>query len=83
MLSNGGKMVLKTFNVQEGVHRKFSNFCKERGMSMSKQIEWFMESMVTQDKKVKKEYLEKLERIKKEKYHKFNSISELREMIEE
>ena len=75
-------MVLKTFNVQEVVHKRFSNFCKERGVSMSKQIEWFMESMVAEDKEVRKEYLEKLERIKKGKYHKFSSIVELREMIE-
>jgi hypothetical protein len=75
-------MVLKTFNVHEEVHRKFSDFCKERGVSMSKQIEWFMESMVAKDKEVKKEYLDKLERIKRGKYHKFSSISELREMIE-
>ena len=75
-------MVLKTFNVQEEVHKRFFNFCKERGVSMSKQIEWFMESMVAQDKEVRKEYLEKLERIKNGKYHKFNSISELRTIIE-
>ena len=75
-------MVLKTFNIQEEVHKKFSDFCKERGISMSKQIEWFMESMIAKDKEVKKEYLEKLERIKRGKYHKFSSISELREMIE-
>ena len=32
-------MVLKTFNVQEVVYGKFSHFCKEHGISMSKQVE--------------------------------------------
>jgi len=75
-------MVLKTFNVQEEVHKRFSDFCKGRGISMSKQIEWFMESMTAQDKEVRKEYLKKLEEIKKRKYHKFSSISELRKIVE-
>lgn len=75
-------MVLKTFNVEEHVYKKFLQFCQERGTSMSKQIQWFMESMIAEDPEVKQEYLKKLEMIKKGKYHKFKSIVELREMIE-
>ena len=39
-------MVLKTFNVQEVVYEKFSHFCKGRGISMSKQIDLFMQSVI-------------------------------------
>ena len=61
-------MALKTFNVQESVYEKFSKLCKEHGMSMSKQIEFFMQSMVEEDPKAKEEYLEKLDRIRKGKF---------------
>ena len=69
-------MVLKTFNVQEMVYSKFSRFCKENGISMSKQVEIFMRSMVEEDPKVKKEYLERLERIRKGKFIKINSFAD-------
>jgi len=62
------KMVLKTFSVQEAVYSKFSHFCKSHGMSMSKQVEMFMESLVEKDPEAKREYLEKLERIRKGKF---------------
>jgi len=61
-------MVLKTFNVQETVHKKFSDFCKSHGVSMSKQIEMFMISMTEEEPKAKQEYLEKLERIRNGKF---------------
>ena len=35
-------MVLKTFNLDEETYRKFSEFCRENGISMSKQINLFM-----------------------------------------
>lgn len=60
-------MALKTFNVQEDVYSKFSSFCKEHGISMSKQVEIFMESMIEEEPEAKKEYLKKLERIRKQK----------------
>ena len=75
-------MVLKTFNVQEDVYERFSKFCKEHGISMSKQIVMFMESMLEDNKVVKQSYLKKLERIRKGKFHKFNSFPELKAMIE-
>ena len=69
-------MVLKTFNVQEQTYAKFSKFCKEHGMSMSKQIQMFIESMVEEDIKAKQEYLEKLERIRKGKFIKIKSFDD-------
>ncbi len=61
-------MVLKTFNVEELVYKKFSDFCKGHGVSMSKQIELFMESMIEEEPQAKREYLQKLERIRKGKF---------------
>ncbi len=61
-------MVLKTFNVQEDVYHKFSSFCKGHGVSMSKQVELFMESMLEEEPEAKREYLEKLERIRNGKF---------------
>ncbi len=69
-------MVLKTFNVQEGVYKKFSKFCKEHGVSMSKQVEFFMESIIAEEPEAKKEYLEKLDRIRKGKFIKAQNFAE-------
>lgn len=75
-------MVLKTFNINEEIYDKFSKFCREHGISMSKQVELFIESQVGNEKEVKPEYLKKLEKIRKGKYHKFNTVAELRKAIE-
>jgi len=69
-------MVLKTFNVEEAVYSKFSHFCKEHGISMSKQIELFMESQIEEEPEAKKEYLEKLERIRKGNFIRVSSFTE-------
>lgn len=69
-------MVLKTFNVQEEVYSKFSSFCKQYGISMSKQVEMFMESMVEHDPEAKKKYLEKLDRIRKGRFVNVGSFAE-------
>jgi len=69
-------MALKTFNVQEEVYNKFSNFCKGHGVSMSKQVEMFMESMVEEEPEAKQEYLEKLDRIRKGKFIRVKSIAD-------
>lgn len=66
-LNNGENMVLKTFNVQEEVYGKFSHFCKEHGISMSRQIELFMESMIDDDPEAKEEYLKKLDKIRQQR----------------
>ena len=75
-------MVLKTFNINEDVYDKFSKFCKEHGISMSKQVEIFIESQINDKEEVKPRYLKKLEKIRKGKYHKFNTVAELRKAIE-
>lgn len=69
-------MALKTFSVQEEVYKKFSNFCKGHGVSMSKQIEMFMESMVEEEPEAKQEYLEKLNRIRQGKFIRVRSIAD-------
>jgi hypothetical protein len=71
-------MAIKTFNVDEEAYRKFSQFCRENGLSMSKQVEIFIKSQLEEEPKVRKEYLERLERIRKGKYIKFSSVEELR-----
>ncbi len=71
-------MVLKTFSVQEEVFDKFSRFCKDHGMTMSKQVEMFMKSVVSEEPEAKKEYLEKLNRIREQKTIKIGSIGDLR-----
>ena len=59
-------MVLKTFNVEDETYRKFSDFCKGNGISMSKQIDFFMKSVVEEEPKAKEEYIEKLNSIRKQ-----------------
>lgn len=61
-------MVLKTFNVEETVYKKFSDFCRGHGVSMSKQVELFMESIVEDKPEAKLEYLQKLDRIRKGRF---------------
>jgi len=60
-------MVLKTFNLEEGTYKKFSEFCKGNGISMSRQIDFFMKSVVEEEPEAKKEYLKKLDRIRKQR----------------
>ncbi len=67
-------MVLKTFNVEEEVYDRFSRFCKEHGMSMSKQVGMFMEAFLGAPR-ARKEYLEKLERIRKGRFIKVKSFA--------
>jgi hypothetical protein len=69
-------MVLKTFNVQEDTYARFSHFCKDNGISMSKQVEFFMQSVIAEEPEAKKEYLKKLERIRKGKFIKVKSIAD-------
>ncbi|MCX6665079.1 MAG: hypothetical protein NT038_03315 [Euryarchaeota archaeon] len=70
------EMVLKTFNVQEETYLKFSRFCKEHGISMSKQIELFMHAVMAEEPKAKKEYLEKLDKIRKGKFIPIENFTE-------
>ena len=68
-------MVLKTFNVQEETYNKFSRFCKDYGISMSKQVEIFMRSQIEEEPKAKKKYLKKLEKIRKGKFIRVNNFA--------
>ncbi len=61
-------MTIKSFNVNEDIYAQFAHFCKAHGVSMSKQVELFMESQIEDDPKAKAEYLEKLERIRKGRF---------------
>ena len=69
-------MAIKTFNVNQDIYSKFSTFCREHGVSMSKQIQMFMESQVEDEPEAKKEYLKKLERIRNGKFIKVNSFDD-------
>lgn len=68
-------MALKTFNVDEEVYKEFSEYCKEHGLSMSKQIDMFIRTQVEKEPKVRKEYLEKLDKIRKGKFIRVDSFS--------
>ncbi|MCF7872001.1 hypothetical protein K9L97_03110 [Candidatus Woesearchaeota archaeon] len=67
-------MAIKTFNVDEETYRKFSEYCKSSGISMSKQINNFMKTMTEDEREVREEYLERLERIRKGKYIKVKDL---------
>jgi len=69
-------MVLKTFNVQEEVYDKFSHFCKGHGISMSKQVDIFMESMIEEEPEAKQKFLQKLDVIRKGKFIRVKSIAD-------
>ena len=70
-------MVLKTFNVNEETYSKFSKFCKEHGLSMSKQINIFIEAQMAEEPEVKEEYMKKLNRIiKRDKFIEVKDFSE-------
>ena len=69
-------MAIKSFNINEDVYNKFSGFCKENGISMSKQVEIFMESMIEKEPEAKQEYLERLNEIRKGRFIKVRSFAE-------
>jgi hypothetical protein len=67
-------MVLKTFNLNEEAYKKFSDFCRENGISMSEQIEIFIEAQMAEEPKVREEYLRKLDIIRKGKFVKVDDF---------
>jgi antitoxin component of RelBE/YafQ-DinJ toxin-antitoxin module len=71
-------MVLKTFNLDEKTYKKFSDFCKENGISMSKQVNLFIEAQIEENPEIREEYLKKLEKIRKGKFIKIGSIEDLK-----
>jgi hypothetical protein len=58
-------MALKTFNIEDSVYKKFSSVCKGQGISMSKQVEFFMRSMVEKEPELKEEYVKRIEELRK------------------
>ncbi len=71
-------MVLKTFNLEENVYRKFSEFCRANGISMSKQINIFINAQVAEEPKVREEYLRKLDLIRKGRFVKVGNIEDFK-----
>ncbi len=67
-------MSIKSFNIDDETYKKFSEYCKDNGISMSKQVEFFMKSIIETEPKAKKEYLEKLNRIRKGKFIKIDDF---------
>lgn len=68
-------MALKTFNVNPEIYAIFSHFCKENGISMSKQVEMFMASQVEEEPKVRAQYLRKLDLLRKGQFIKVSSFA--------
>lgn len=68
-------MALKTFNIDQGVYARFSGFCRENGISMSKQVEIFMAAQVEDEPTARAEYLKKLDRLRKGKFITVNSFA--------
>ena len=60
-------MVIKSFNVEDETYQKFSEYCKGSGISMSKQVDFFMKSVIEEEPEAKKEYIDKLNNIRKQK----------------
>ena len=67
-------MVIKTFNLEEDVYNKFAEFCKEHGLSMSKQVNIFIQAQVETRPKVREEYLRKLEAIRRGRFIKLGNM---------
>ena len=61
-------MAIKTFNVNEETYRQFSSYCKNMGISMSKQVDMFMKSQIEDEPSARDEYLRKLDGIRKGKF---------------
>ncbi|HIH19545.1 TPA: hypothetical protein HA225_06275 [Candidatus Micrarchaeota archaeon] len=68
-------MAIKSFNIDQDVYARFSGFCKENGISMSKQVEIFMSSQVEEEPTARAEYLRKLDRLRKGKFISVNSFA--------
>ena len=71
-------MVLKTFNIEEETYKKFSDFCKQNGISMSKQIDIFIKAQLEEKPKVRAEYLQRLEAIRRGKFIKVGGIEDFK-----
>ena len=68
-------MAMKTFNVDEAAYKKFSSFCKENGINMSKQVETFMRWVVEDEPQAKEEFLKRLDKIRKGNFLQVNDFA--------
>ncbi len=57
-------MVLKTFNLNEEIYKKFSEYCKKQGISMSKKVENFIRAELER-LKIGINIIEKAEKVEK------------------
>ena len=57
-------MVLKTFNLDEEVYGEFSEFCKENGISMSRQINIFIQAQMAKKSVDRNKLLDKLKKMR-------------------
>ena len=57
-------MVLKTFNLDEKVYAEFSEFCKENGLSMSKQVNLFIQAQMSGKVGERNKLLDKLKKMR-------------------
>jgi len=71
-------MTLKTFNLDDETYKRFSEFCKENGLSMSKQVDIFIKSQLEEEPEVREKYLKKLERIRKGKFINVGNIEDFK-----
>lgn len=67
-------MAIKAFNIDEDVYKKFAVFCKENGLSMSKQVNIFIQAQIETQPKIREEYLQKLDMIRKGRFIKVGTI---------
>lgn len=74
-------MVLKTFNVDKEVYEKFSESCKSSGISMSKLINQFMISQVTNEPKVRESYIKRIEKLRQGRKIRVGSVENLKEQL--
>ena len=61
-------MAVKSFNISEDIYARFSGFCRQRGLSMSRQVQFFMESVIEREPKANKKFLKRLDRIRSGKF---------------
>jgi hypothetical protein len=78
-------MALKTFNLDGGVYKKYSSWCRKNGISMSRRVENFLrnevENLKIPDKK--SENLRKLEKTESSVHELKHEISDGKEKKEE
>jgi hypothetical protein len=64
----GAKMVIKTFNLDEEVYKKYAMVCKDAGISMSRQVTLFMRSQLEEEPKAREEFLERIEKTRQGRF---------------